>query len=402
MYAPAAGTITERLVQEGEYVREGQPLFRLAGEENIWLEADVYEQDVPYISEGMQAEVELLSFPGETFSGIVTLIWPFLDESTRTLRVRVELESVDARFRAGMYATVNLSAEAVHQAIVVPAESVIRTGMRSVVYVEIEENLFERRAVELGYRSGDLFQLISGVDEGEHVVARGGYLIDSEAQLYSGGQNLHFGHTAEEQGIEAAARLEAYEEVPVGHFYCPVDPAEHRAEPGRCSTNNMPLVERTADSEYDPHASAVSRLSDGAWYCPMGGVDWVADEPGSCPICGMYLWQHDADAPRDTEPAGEEPIASLDVVPTDAWFCPVNPAEHSADPGRCSGNNMPYLQRTADLVFDPAADPISMVSAGQWYCPMGVEWVGDEAGRCPLCGMFLVEMEAESGAQEGH
>ena len=288
VYAPATGTITERLVQEGEYVREGQPMFRLAGEQNIWVEADVYEQDVPFVAEGMQAEVELLSFPGETFSGIVTLVWPFLDEATRTLRVRVEFESVDERFRAGMYTTVNLSAEAVHQALVTPAQAVIRTGTRSVVYVEIEENLFERRHVELGYRSGDLFEVLSGLEVGENVVARGGYLIDSEAQLYAGGQSLHFGHTAEEQGTATLSQRDAFDQLQMGHYYCPTDPREHGEDAGRCTANNMPFVQKTTSSAFDPYADPLTHVHPGEFYCPMG-AEWVDDEPGRCPVCGMHL-----------------------------------------------------------------------------------------------------------------
>ena len=288
VYAPAAGTITERLVQEGEYVREGQPLFRLAGEQNIWVEADVFEREVSFVNEGMQAEVELLSFPGESYSGIVTLVWPFLDEATRTLRVRVEFESVDERFRAGMYATVHLSAEMIHQTLAVPTESVIRTGDRAVVYVEIEENLFERRAVNLGYRSGDLFEVLSGVEAGENVVARGGFLIDSEAQLHSGGRSLHFDHVAEEQGTLAETRVGELDQLPLGRYFCPIDPSENGAEPGRCSSNNMSWVERTADSTFDPHADPISLVRPNEWYCPMG-AEWVADEAGRCPICGMFL-----------------------------------------------------------------------------------------------------------------
>lgn len=288
VYAPATGTITERLVQEGEYVREGQPLFRLAGGQNIWVEADVFERDVPFVGEGMQAEVELLSFPGESYSGIVTLVWPFLDQATRTLRARVEFETVDERFRAGMYATVHLSAEMVRQALAVPTEAVIRTGDRAVVYVEVEENLFERRPVQLGYRSGDLFEVLSGVEVGEQVVARGGFLIDSEAQLYAGGRSLHFDHVAQEQGTLAVSQLADFGDLPVGHFYCPVDPSENGPEPGRCSGNNMPWVERTASSVFDPHADPISLVRADEWYCPMG-AEWVADDSGRCPICGMFL-----------------------------------------------------------------------------------------------------------------
>jgi Cu(I)/Ag(I) efflux system membrane fusion protein len=287
VHAPAAGTITERLVQQGEYVREGQPLFRLAGDRNIWVEADVFERDVAYVREGMPAEVELEAFPGERFAGIVTLVWPFLDEDTRTLRARVELESVDDRFRAGMYATVHLAAEAVHDAVAVPVEAVIRTGERAAVYVEIEENLFERREVQLGYRSAGLFEVREGLEPGVEVVARGGFLIDSEAQLYSGGHNLHFGHVAEEQGTTHLL-AQAPVEVPVGRWFCPTDPSEQADGPARCSANNIQMIQRTEGMELPVDPDPMGYVHDGEWYCPMG-AEWVAETEGSCPVCGMFL-----------------------------------------------------------------------------------------------------------------
>lgn len=298
VYAPAEGTIVERLVQEGEYVSEGQPLFRLAGEQNIWVEADLYETDVPFVSHGTQADIELVAFPGDSFSGIVTFIWPFLDTDTRTLRIRAEFESMDERFRSGMYATVNLSAEVVHQTIVVPTEAVIRTGERNAVYVEIEENLFERRIVELGFRSGGLFEVLSGVEVGEQVVARGGFLIDSEAQLYSGGSSLHFGHISEVQGTDALERVAAFETVPMGHFFCPTRPTENSAEPGRCSVDNIAMIERVDETQFDPHADHLEHVQAGEWYCPMG-AEWVSEEPGRCPICGMHLVEMASDAEED-------------------------------------------------------------------------------------------------------
>lgn len=311
VYAPAAGTIVERMVQEGQYVTEGQPLFHLAGMQNMWVEADIFEQDVPFVHEGMQVEIELTAFPSETFSGIVTLVWPFLDAETRTLRVRVEFESPDERIRPGMYATVNFSAEVAHDVLVVPKDAVIRTGERGVVYVEVDRNLFERRRVETGYESGNLVEIRSGVAEGEQVVARGGFLIDSEAQLYAGGQELHFGHVAEEQGTTAQVDTENFEDVPIGDYFCPTDPSEHSPEPGRCSENNIQMIQRDVDTQYDPHADPVTFVQPGEWYCQMG-AEWVSEEPGRCPICGMTLVQKEADqeseasASATTEPAAAE------------------------------------------------------------------------------------------------
>ncbi|MBN1945834.1 MAG: efflux RND transporter periplasmic adaptor subunit [Bradymonadales bacterium] len=318
VYAPAGGTIVQRLVQEGDYVQEGQPLFFLAGTQNYWVEAEVFEKDAGLIQEGSQAEVWLASFSDQSYRGILTLVWPALTPDTRTLRVRVELESIDPRFRAGMFATVMLTAPLVQQALVVPVDAVIRTGQRNTVYVEVEPGLFERRVVELGHRALDLFEIRSGLSEEEQVVARGGFLIDSEAQLYTGGQSLHFHHLAEQQGIPSEHRPteqgtqpttsddsflqdpppspftsdlpldDPLATIPNGHFFCPTNPAEHRPDPGRCSDNNIPMMVREEHTPYNPDADPITYVPPGQWYCPMG-AEWVADQPGRCPICGMNL-----------------------------------------------------------------------------------------------------------------
>ncbi len=394
VYAPAEGTVIERLVQEGQYVTEGQPLVRLAGMQNMWVEADIFEQDVPFISEGMQVDLMLTAFPSETFSGIVTLVWPFLDTDTRTLRVRIEFEDPDARFRPGMYATVRFSAEVAHNVVAVPAEAVIRTGERSVVYVEVETNLFERRIVEVGYRAGDLFEIRSGIEEGEQVIARGGFLIDSEAQLYAGGSSLHHEHVAELQGTTSEERIEAFSDIPIGGFYCPTDPREQGDSESRCSDNNMRFVQRGETTEYDARADPISMVHVGEWYCPMG-VEWVTDEAGRCPICRMFLEEMTGEPPADTGAAPEsgQSLALLSDLPVGHYFCPTDLAEHSDGPARCSATGIQMVQNTEGLDFDPTVDPLTFVHAGEWYCPMGAEWAADEPGSCPVCGMHLVEME---------
>lgn len=403
VYAPAAGTVIERLVQDGQYVREGQPLVRLAGMQNMWVEADVFERDVPFVADGMQVDLTFTAFPSETFSGIVTLVWPFLDTDTRTLRVRIEFEDPDARFRPGMYATVRFSAVVAENVVVVPSEAVIRTGERNAVYVEIEDNLFERRLVEIGYRSGDLIEIRNGVSEGEQVVARGGFLIDSEAQLYAGGQSLHHGHVAEEQGTTSLERSQAFDALAVGDFFCPTDPRQQGDSSGRCSDNNMPFVQREAHTHFEPHADPVTLVHEGDWYCPMG-AEWVADEAGRCPICNMNLVEMSSEAPAEEASSQRaqagDTSAALSDVPIGHYFCPTEPSEHSAESARCESNGMQMLQHTEGLSFDPNADPLSFVQHGEWYCPMGAEWVAEEEGRCPICGMFLIEMEGHEHGGE--
>jgi Cu(I)/Ag(I) efflux system membrane fusion protein len=187
VYAPGAGTVTMRSVQEGQYVREGQVLFSLSTLTRVWLEAAVYEKDVAFVEVGSALTFTTESFPGRVFSGEVEFVYPVIDEMTRTLRVRASFDNTDGDLRPGMYAVAKLSAPVSDEpGAVVPVSAVIRTGEADLVYVQMEEGLYERRKVTLGYRAEGRYQILSGVKVGDRVVSSGGFLVDSEAQLMAG------------------------------------------------------------------------------------------------------------------------------------------------------------------------------------------------------------------------
>ncbi len=187
VYAPADGTVTERMIRQGQYVTEGQALLSLSTLSRVWLEANVYEKDIPYVEEGAEIDFTVSSLPGRTFVGRVELLHPVLDRATRTMRVRASFPNPDGLLRPGMYAVANFEADVSPGAVaVVPVTAVIRTGKRAVVYVEVETGVYEQRKVELGPRAEDAFVVLSGVKAGDLVVSSGGFLVDSEAQLMAG------------------------------------------------------------------------------------------------------------------------------------------------------------------------------------------------------------------------
>lgn len=187
IHSPLSGVVTEKLVQEGQYVNVGDQLFNVADLSNIWVELEVFENDLPFIKAGREVTIVAQSDPGRTYHGKVKLIYPFLDPKTRTVRLRVELPNPGLKLKPDMYVTARIKLPQA-DSIVVPVGAVMDTGKRQVVWVESQPGVFLQRDVKTGTRSGDLVQILAGLKAGEKVAASGGYLIDSEAQLSHGSE----------------------------------------------------------------------------------------------------------------------------------------------------------------------------------------------------------------------
>ena len=194
IYTPLSGVVIEKMVQEGQYVETGMPLFSIADLSNIWVEVDVYENEFSFVKMGQRVDIISQSYPGKTFSGRVSFIYPFLDPKTRTVKVRVELANPGIMLKPDMFVTAQIKAP-LGNTLVVPVTALMDTGTRQVVWVESQPGMFEPRDVQVGARVGDQVQILSGLKRGDKVAASGGYLIDSESQL-TGGSGAHQGHGA--------------------------------------------------------------------------------------------------------------------------------------------------------------------------------------------------------------
>ena len=179
---PIGGALQTLDVRQGMTVSLGQTLAQVAGLSSVWLNAAVPEAMAGEVRLGQSARAELAAFPGETFDGKVTAILPTAQVDSHTLTVRIELRNRNGRLRPGMFATVHL-AGAVHTALFVPSEAVIRTGMRALVMVAGEGGRFQPVAVEIGRESGERTEILRGLEEGQRIVASGQFLLDSEASL---------------------------------------------------------------------------------------------------------------------------------------------------------------------------------------------------------------------------
>jgi Cu(I)/Ag(I) efflux system membrane fusion protein len=182
--APMTGVVMMKNVIEGQMAKAGQELYRLADLTNIWVIADVAEQDIGLVKVGAPARMSFRAFPGETFGGKVTFILHELDAATRTAKVRIEVKNPDHRIIHEMYADVVIDTGAGEPLrLGVPISAVMDSGSRQVVLIDRGEGRFEPRPVKLGIRGDGFVEVLDGLKEGENVVVAANFLIDAESNL---------------------------------------------------------------------------------------------------------------------------------------------------------------------------------------------------------------------------
>jgi RND family efflux transporter MFP subunit len=352
--APMDGFVVEKMVVDGQMVEAGMRLYRLADLGLVWVHAQIYEQDLPFIRLGQEAVVSLSFLPDRKFRGRVTYIYPNLDPKTRTAQVRMEFHNPGYFLKPGMFASVEIASELSPSVLLVPEMAVLRSGTKNTVFVVRDGGKFEPRGVTLGSQAqDDMLQVLAGLSAGERVVVSGQFMLDSESQLReaiqkmlnpAGPGNAHAGHAGD--------------------------------------TNSLAL-----------HAGHERPLIDGAtnmvYICPM--PEHVAIEygqPGDCPLCGMSL-----------VPVSEEMLHKMQPGGTVEYYtCPM--PEHAdvtlEKPGKCPRCRMTLIP-VMSKPLAPAPEPIASPAEASWptlyTCPMAshAHIVSDHPGKCPECEMKLVE-----------
>ncbi|MCY1022194.1 efflux RND transporter periplasmic adaptor subunit [Pyxidicoccus sp. MSG2] len=196
--SPASGYVLEKDVVEGAAVKAGERLFRIASLEKVWVEADVYEQDLPQVKVGQPVEVTLPYLPGKQYAGRVGYIYPALQGNTRTGRIRIELPNPGLELKPDMYADVRFVMQG-GQRLQVPEAAVLYTGPRRLVFVDLGEGRLKPQEVKLGLRGEDTYEVVEGLKAGDVVVTSGNFLIAAESRLRSaadtfGGGGAHAAH----------------------------------------------------------------------------------------------------------------------------------------------------------------------------------------------------------------
>ncbi len=204
--SPARGYVIHKTAFEGTFVKKGANLFTLGDLGALWVVADVFELDAPWVMAGQRATVELEYLPGQPQEATVDYVYPTLDQKTRALQVRLVLPNPDVALKPGMFATVRIHTQPVGVTLAVPSEAVIHSGERSIVFVSKGEGRFEPRELELGVLGDDMYQVRSGLQEGEQVVVSGEFLLDSESRLKEAVKKMLGGNLATGAAMPAAAQ----------------------------------------------------------------------------------------------------------------------------------------------------------------------------------------------------
>ena len=180
--SPVGGFVIEKRAMRGQHVSAGMSLYTVADLTEVWVEADLYEEELSLVSEGARATVTVAAYAGEQFQGRVIYIYPYVEERTRTVRVRVALPNSRGRLKPGMYADVTLVA-ALGKGVVAPVDALLDSGAEQHVFISQGDGYFEPRPVVVGRRLGDIVQILDGLDGGEVVATSATFFIDSESQL---------------------------------------------------------------------------------------------------------------------------------------------------------------------------------------------------------------------------
>jgi len=180
--SPVSGYITERNALPNQFVQPESRLYTIADLSQVWVYAQVFQNDLGRVKIGNPATVTVDSYPGRSFRGRVQQILPQVDPATRTVRVRLVFENPGLLLKPGMYVNVDLSVPLGTQ-LVVPSSGVLQSGTRQIAFVDHGNGYMEPREVETGLRVGDNFIVLKGLKAGERIVSSANFLIDSEAQL---------------------------------------------------------------------------------------------------------------------------------------------------------------------------------------------------------------------------
>lgn len=455
IHSPARGIVTEKMALEGMYVKPGMRLYTIADLSRIWVYVDVYEYQLPWIHVGQKAVVTLPYIPGQQFLGKAVYIYPYLEEQTRVIKVRLEFENPVLQLKPGMYANVRLESQLGRSVLLIPREAYIDSGTRMVAFVDLGNGRFSPRDIQVGVEAEDgMVEVLYGLDEGEVVVTSGQFLLDAESKLKEAvakmmeaerakttkrppmsGLTTEHGHHHEDSGSErtqpaAVMPHDAKYACPMEEHSDQADPAERgpyfSPEPGRCPRCGMDL--KPLEELQWVQARLASKGGDVAYTCPdhphvFSGqtaqcprcgkelepfkVMYTCPDPehagvvrtagGNCPHCGRGLAAFKGIWLDRT--MAEANVPSNPAVAEVARFrCPVHPLVHSDREGNCT-----ICGRALEEAVPggPSQAPKLVPADARFTCPMQECWhFSPDQGECPKCGMQLKPIEDIPWAKE--
>lgn len=289
--SPASGFVIEKDVVEGASVQAAMRLFRIAALDKVWVEAEVYEEDLAHVRVGQAAKVTLDYLPGHAYDAKVAYVYPYLESEARTGRVRIELANKELELRPGMYASVELAAE-IGTRVQVPASAVVYTGPRRLVFVDLGEGRFKPEEIRVGAEASGMYEVLDGLKPGDMVATSGMFLIAAEARISTAAKYWDNEAMPAEPSEAAPVQpvMEPHAAPVMDDHAIPTTPApkrtsaEHAATP---SPSQMPTAPTSAPATATPEPTSAPAPSI-VYSCPMH-PEVRSDAPGKCPKCGMDL-----------------------------------------------------------------------------------------------------------------
>ena len=270
--APANGVVIEKMAVVGQMMKGGEKIYRLADLSTVWVLAQIYEKDLPFVSEGQSAGVRTSYGVQRTFEGKVQLLLPQFEDQTRTATARIVLPNPGLYLRPGMFTDVRFTAQLTASAVLVPDMAVLRSGERNTVFIARAAGSFEPREVTLGTRSdGNFYEVLSGLAVGDRVVTSGQFMLDSESQLREAIQKMlkpADGNPTANVTTPVAATVPA-DRRKIIRYQSTMMPAETSLIPAKDSMgmDMGPVYEDPSPpsppAPHQPHASAAAPQRDG-------------------------------------------------------------------------------------------------------------------------------------------
>ncbi|MGE0127690.1 MAG: efflux RND transporter periplasmic adaptor subunit [Blastocatellales bacterium] len=290
LYAPTNGFVLTRNAFLKQRVTPETELYSIADLSTIWVLADIYEYEAPEIKLGQAVNITLSYSPGHVYRGKVTYVYPQLDSTTRTLKVRIEVPNPGFALKPDMYANIELKID-YGRRLVVPQEAVLDSGSEQTIFIAHEGGYFEPRKVQLGAKVDNNFIILGGLKAGERVVTSANFLIDSESKLKSaaGGMGMpgmnHGGGAANSKPSPQADHSQHQQGAQSAPVAKPEDHSQHQ---------QMPQVKPEDHSQHQ--AKPAQKVL--YWYDPMHPA-YKSDKPGKAPDCGMDLVPKYADEKKE-------------------------------------------------------------------------------------------------------
>ncbi|MEO6883455.1 MAG: efflux RND transporter periplasmic adaptor subunit [Bacteroidia bacterium] len=185
IYAPISGTVIQKNILEGMQIQAGMSLFQIADLSKMWMYADIFENDLPWIKTGEAASITLPNDSGEVVDGKISYIYPFVQQQTRTVKARIEISNKNIFLKKDMYVSVSITPKNSINTVAVPEQAVIHSGTRNIVVLALGKGKFKPVNVTLGLLANGYYAVKSGIQEGDTIVTSSQFLIDSESNLTS-------------------------------------------------------------------------------------------------------------------------------------------------------------------------------------------------------------------------